>query len=135
MGEAHRESGDPGQAVNDFLRALHYGQSNRKVSAVCQLQLAKTYLALPDRAKAREHFNLWAATRRGLDNAFIRELAADVQFELSDFSLSVEAIANDIESEKADIIDIHCQALQRWITEVVVEKVGEEKGNRQTNPS
>ena len=99
LGEAHLFCGNYDDAVECFqaARTDERAQTNPKVLAVCDLHLARCFLATGKVLRAQEQFNLWKATgKRGADNSFVREMSAAVE---NDFRSSHEPLFIDGDSE------------------------------------
>lgn len=82
LGAARYQCGDYFGAIKCFLQAYDDAgaQTNPKVLAVCNLQLARCFIATGQLSRAQERYRLWEATgRRGQENAFVRELNKEVQ--------------------------------------------------------
>jgi tetratricopeptide (TPR) repeat protein len=84
-GEAHYFLKNFKQSIEAFnaARAERRAATNPKIIAVCELHLARCYLAAGESGKALNCFASWeTAGCYGLENSFIRELSAEVRLRL-----------------------------------------------------
>ena len=86
LGEASLEDTNYEEASRSFGQALKDGGKNPKVTAVCNLYLARTSFLLRRPRLARFHWDEWQQVAGDIENAFIRQLAARVGDEIQTLS-------------------------------------------------
>lgn len=102
---------------------MQFGSSNRKIFAACHLHLSRTYFKDNQPSKARYHFDIWDSTgRRAFENAFIRELSAEVEASLKWIELDfiISAKEPDLTADK------HIDRLRGWLARLALSKTADD---------
>ncbi len=103
-------------AKNDFECVLKEASINEKVRSVCELHLAKTCILESDAGGAQRHYERWAALKDKVENAWIKNFAAEVEREVA--GLKDFVIPWDTKSINAKEVEARFHGfLARWATD------------------